>query len=649
VTPYMTWTGEEIEEALPEELKFDEQEEEVEEERIIPQDYLPQDYVAMNETLHPEYTDFKFDTKVRGGQIGTRSIPETKPVSIGGDDEEEGADGKKKHPVKDRPCYDKAWEVSPEGFNRDNKPPLHVYDIMRGGGGGGGGLFAMLSLSTPEKCVGKMKVRCRAFVKESPEHLEEPTHEDRWAELGRDKKMTLRFYLIRGINLMAQDDDGFSDPFVNVMVTNHEPIMDKERTLRKATLQPNFYTYYEFKDVVMPGDHTLTVEVWDEDLMSDDIIGKVKVDLEDRHYTRSWYERDIETKKWQPKEWLPIMSPSSAIPQGRLECWIDLLDDKEGGQIPVISLEPPRGDPWELRVVCWKVTDLNFRDKTSIDLFCSGMVEFKDVEDDKMKRPTDRQDTDCQWFMEPEHYGSFHWRWIFPVKIPCNIPKLLVQTWDLELLTPNDAICEANIQLGSFFKASEKKGAKNAADLDLGMTHPNFKGIQGTISLSIELMPEKEAEDDPVDPDRQPELMDREGMYTYYRPPGAFPAFGLMAILKAKLKPLKKYCIMCCILLIIVGVLMVVVMVSDEQLKESVVTIRHSDYERIGLRAVEWKWNQQANERLGLHGRSYGVVAQEVEKLYPWLVQNWPDGYKRVNYGLMNIMVHAAKLHSFLW
>jgi len=42
---------------------------EVEEEIIIPQDYLPESYAEMNETLHTEYKDFKFDTVVRGGQV----------------------------------------------------------------------------------------------------------------------------------------------------------------------------------------------------------------------------------------------------------------------------------------------------------------------------------------------------------------------------------------------------------------------------------------------------------------------------------------------------------------------------------------------------------------------------------------------------
>lgn len=137
------------------------------------------------------------------------------------------------------------------------------------------------------------------------------------------------------------------------------------------------------------------------------------------------------------------------------------------------------------------------------------------------------------------------------MKIPCTMPRIVVQTWDLELLTPNDALCESNIQLGAFFKAAEKKKARNSAELDLGMKHPNFRGEQAQISLSMEVMPRKDAEDDPVDDGRTPELMTRENpMYTYYRPPGAFPAFGLWAIIKAKLAPLKKYCYACCCIII---------------------------------------------------------------------------------------------------
>ena len=152
----------------------------------------------------------------------------------------------------------------------------------------------------------------------SEQHTDEPTLEDRWSELGRDKKMTLRLYVIRGINFMANDDD--TNPFINVLLTNHEPVEDKERTLRESTQSPNIYAYYEFKDVKMPGDHTLTIEVWDNNVMGNDLIGKAKVDLEDRHFTRSWWDKDISELKWRPKEWLPLWSPDSALPQVACGC-----------------------------------------------------------------------------------------------------------------------------------------------------------------------------------------------------------------------------------------------------------------------------------------------------------------------------------------
>jgi len=49
-----------------------------------------------------------------------------------------------------------------------------------------GGLFAK-----PETVVGKLKARCRVYQQGSTEQLEDPTLEDIWSQLGRDKKITV--------------------------------------------------------------------------------------------------------------------------------------------------------------------------------------------------------------------------------------------------------------------------------------------------------------------------------------------------------------------------------------------------------------------------------------------------------------------------
>ena len=83
-------------------------------------------------------------------------------------------------------------------------------------------------------------------------------------------------------------------------------------------------------------------------------------------------------------------------------------------------------------------------------------------------------------------------------------------------------------------------------------------------------------------------------------------------------------------------------LLSDVQLKENVTVQNNSEYETIGLHGVEWVWNQDA-ERLGLSGKGSGVVAQEVELLYPWAVTEGYDGYKRVNYPALRLMIWAKK------
>lgn len=81
---------------------------------------------------------------------------------------------------------------------------------------------------------------------------------------------------------------------------------------------------------------------------------------------------------------------------------------------------------------------------------------------------------------------------------------------------------------------------------------------------------------------------------------------------------------------------------SDVQLKENITVLNNSIYETIGLRGVQWVWNQEA-ERLGLSGIEAGVVAQEVELLYPWAVTEGYDGYKRVNYLALRLLIWAKK------
>ena len=81
---------------------------------------------------------------------------------------------------------------------------------------------------------------------------------------------------------------------------------------------------------------------------------------------------------------------------------------------------------------------------------------------------------------------------------------------------------------------------------------------------------------------------------------------------------------------------------SDARLKENVIILTPSKYEVLRVREVRWTWNKEA-EKFGLRGEARGVIAQEVEKLYPWAVVTGTDGYKRVLYKALDYAVDSLQ------
>jgi hypothetical protein len=63
------------------------------------------------------------------------------------------------------------------------------------------------------------------------------------------------------------------------------------------------------------------------------------------------------------------------------------------------------------------------------------------------------------------------------------------------------------------------------------------------------------------------------------------------------------------------------------------------------IRGVTWTWNAAS----ATHGKvpgsdDAGVIAQEVEAVFPHLIETSPEGVKRVNYtGLVGVVIEAVK------
>lgn len=66
---------------------------------------------------------------------------------------------------------------------------------------------------------------------------------------------------------------------------------------------------------------------------------------------------------------------------------------------------------------------------------------------------------------------------------------------------------------------------------------------------------------------------------------------------------------------------------SDKKLKTKIKFVRQLDN---GIRWYTWEWKDSSNKQ-----PSYGVIAQEVQKIKPKAVKTGPDGYLMVNYGAL--------------
>jgi len=82
---------------------------------------------------------------------------------------------------------------------------------------------------------------------------------------------------------------------------------------------------------------------------------------------------------------------------------------------------------------------------------------------------------------------------------------------------------------------------------------------------------------------------------------------------------------------------------SDSRLKENITAMPHSEFEEIGLQSYSWVWSKKAITQLGIRGTEHGVIAQDVERLYPWAVATSHEGYKKVNYAALKQLVAEKK------
>jgi hypothetical protein len=83
---------------------------------------------------------------------------------------------------------------------------------------------------------------------------------------------------------------------------------------------------------------------------------------------------------------------------------------------------------------------------------------------------------------------------------------------------------------------------------------------------------------------------------------------------------------------------------SDERLKKDIKPIESSLEKILGIKGVSYKWKNQSSEGGKSSNMHYGVIAQQVEKVIPEIVNDRQDDKKRVAYlELIPVLIEAVK------
>ena len=417
------------------------------------------------------------------------------------------------------PVYD-TWELYYVGNNsaassRRTGTEKHVMGKLKG-------ILKMWNLSEAHYLDEAGTPRAHAVLPETPgwfNCLESKLHgkkrdpENLWISdlkmnASKVERLKVRIYIIKASHLAPLATGNSSNPYISVEMHDrtiadcifgidgegHYKFSD-ENNYKPNTLNPDFNWWHEL-DAILPSVCTLEVCLFDRGYVTDTMIGRTYVDLEDRWFDRDWRRlRDIQQV---PKEHRVLLNDYSLVSQGKMEMWVEMYEPKKAIDVPLVSIESPQVTEWELRLVVWETRKVpKVSDKRSTNMYVSGELLYFDM--DGVPAPKQVFETDVHEGVR-DGSGKFNWRMKYRIPIPCKTPRLRIQVHDYEMFGIDTFICDCVINLNHILKEAMHSGEEVSKPKSyFRLSSSNFAGdSRGEIDLQINILPEKVFTKSPV-------------------------------------------------------------------------------------------------------------------------------------------------------
>ncbi len=301
------------------------------------------------------------------------------------------------------------------------------------------------------------------------------SHHPLAAKMSTVVEVTVRAYIVRALRLTAKDAGNTSDPYAKVTLDDevgswprgHSQAGKKvEKAVVPKTLNPYFGQVYEWTRVKIPGTPALKVEVYDDDMISDDLVGVTEVDIEERFLSQEWQNLGVGSDNVvrRPSECRDLYLGGNAVTQGCVEMWVEVFPMSDAARHPFVDISPPQKELFELRVVVWDAANMVSMDTIGDDmndLFISAHLYYRDGQN-RLQETV--HETDIHWRAQGGK-GSFNYRLLFPdLELPMDdgvadsdFPRLVLRAWDQDVIGDKDLIGSAEIDIKDMFRAGWKR------------------------------------------------------------------------------------------------------------------------------------------------------------------------------------------------